>query len=191
MARLNKQESTNQRTEGGTSWRLPRCRARTCPSRCGPSPMRSRTRRSTSCATIAALPWVPARRGHAGRAPGQGRDRRLRHRDAAARLAGRGRRRHRVRDGRGVDQPDCRGPARRPARRSASTIEAAIPVGFNAHDEVVGGRSTRLAAVGRVRRAQPTKVQDRFGKARQPDGHARRRQPLHRAVPRRRTTGCG
>ena len=132
------------------------------------------------------------RRGHAGRALRQGRDRRLGHRDAAGRLPGRGRRRHRLRHGRGADASlDRRRPAGRACAGCAHAIEAAIPVGFaqRTTTPVDGADSRRdrgwAHVLERVRRRCTTAVASSASKARAAARHARRRQPLHRALPRR------
>ena len=89
-----------------------------------------------SCAT--SPPAVGARRrGHAGRALRQGRHGRLGDRDAAGRLPGRGRRRHRLRHDRGADHPDRRRPARTTSAGCAPRSRPRSRSGSAAHQEPV------------------------------------------------------
>ena len=165
---------------------------RNVPIRCGrPSRRSTRGDHAAQERRSAAVGRAP-RGGHARRPPGQGRDRRLGHRDARRGRARRRRRRHRLRHGRGRDQPDVDGSARRSAAAAAGDRGGDPGRLDGARRRRLAGRARRAArhgpgADGSLRR--PRRVACTPGTGRLPDRHARRRQPLHRGLPRHRRHG--
>ena len=146
----------------------------------------------------------PPRRGHARRALGHRRDRRLRDPDQGRDHPGGGRRRHRLRHDGGAhhaappsDLPDNLAQAAR------SAIEAAVPHGRTGA-RAAGATAARGAtpsarrfADERAGRAATSELERQAPEARatrrrvDAPRHARRRQPLHRGLPRRGATACG
>ena len=137
---------------------------------------------------IAALPWVHGVAVMPDVHFGKGATVGLGDRDAAGRVAGRGRRGHRLRDGAVCDLADRRRPAGRPVGDPLRRIEAAVPVGFGARRP---GRASRARAgaarlghlLGLRSRVCTTGCRSRESKAQQQMGIARWRQPLHRGLP--------
>ena len=144
---------------------------------------------------VAALPFIhQPRRGDAGRALRHGRDGRLGDPDQGRDHAGRGRRRHRLRHDGGAHDADGQRSARQPARLR-SAIEAAVPHGGiglkggwkDGVPNAVGAPRSPTAASADGLQALDRQAPAASREAQSVDAarHARRRQPLHRGLPRR------
>ena len=142
---------------------------------------------------IAALPFIHQPRGrHAGRAPRQGRNRRLRHRHQGRDRAGGGRRRHRLRHDGGAHDAHGQRSARQPRQAAGRHRGGGAARRRRAEGRLEGRRAELGRPPVRAQRAgrRPEGARGEApghprGAERHAPGLARRRQPLHRGVPRR------